>query len=118
MKDVAYNLNVIVHTGSVPSWCRLRFQVMKGPISLGFLHGSLPDKATASKPFRLSGSLTAIGDTIAVIAPYSAIPSKGQLELRYPMPLPPVGCDRGDCGEHSAIDTLRYLTIKCDGVKR
>ena len=31
---------------------------------------------------------TAIGDTIAAIGPFSAIASRGQLELRYPLWLP------------------------------
>ena len=34
------------------------------------------------------GHLAAIGDTIAAIGPYSAIASRGQLELRYPLMLP------------------------------
>ena len=29
---------------------------------------------------------------------YSAIPSRGQLELRYPLPPPPLGCDRAILG--------------------
>ena len=51
----------------------------------------------------LVAHLTAIGDTISAIPPYSAIPPRGQLELRYPLPPPPLGCDRANLGGYSAI---------------
>ena len=49
-------------------------------------------------------------------APYSAIPSRGQLELRYPIPLPPLATERmvGD----NIRDALQYLKMKCDMVSR
>ena len=51
----------------------------------------------------LVAHLTALGDTIAAIPPYSAIPSRGRLEPRYPLPLPSFGCDRASLGGYRAI---------------
>ena len=59
---------------------------------------------------------TAVGDAISAMRPYSAmpIPSRGQLELRYPLPPPSLGCDRANLGGGIA----RYPAIpekhRCD----
>ena len=47
-----------------------------------------------------------IVDTISAIPPYSAIPSRGQLELRYPLPPSPLGCDRASFRGYSAIPAI------------
>ena len=51
-----------------------------------------------SLQFQRGGSRPQFCDTIVAIHPYSAIPSRGQRELRYPLPLPLFGCDRADLG--------------------
>ena len=43
---------------------------------------------------------------LSQIPPQSANPSRGQLELRYPLPPPPLGCDRANFRGCSAIPAI------------
>ena len=51
---------------------------------------------------------TAIGDTTVAIPPCSAIPSREQLELRYPLPLPRFSCDKANLRGGGGGGIARY----------
>ena len=71
-----------------------------GHNDFSLLFSSRPySKLGVQTPDDVSAHETAIGNTTAAITPYSAIPSKGQYELRCTLPPPfPCGCDRLSLG--------------------